>query len=183
MVLHLPQVKLFMKNIFVATKRMKSLGFIFLKERVARLHCVFANCGRLYFHRLICNVTLSLSHQAIGTCFFIPLNMDYFLGCWNGWWKSTAEMTLPVLGTALTCPVSRCRVVGRSQATKKRTCTGLVAPAELPTKASFQTSHVSSHHGCLICLCSRTPADMTTDRSQGKKSPSWDQLYLRTVRY
>lgn len=78
-------------------------------------------------------------------------------------------MTLPVLGTALNCPASRCRVVGRSQATEKRTCTGVVAPAELPTKASFQTSHVSSHHGYLICLCSRIPADMTTERSQGKK--------------
>ena len=63
-------------------------------------------------------------------------------------------MTLPVLGMALNCPASRCRVVGRNQATKKRTHTGVVAPTELPTKASFQTSRVSSHHGYSICLCS-----------------------------
>ena len=51
----------------------------------------------------------------------------------------------------------------------KRTRTGVVAATELPTKASFQTSHVSSHHGYSICLCSRTRADTTTERSQGKK--------------
>lgn len=35
---------------------------------------------------------------------------------------------------------------------KKRTRTGVVAATELPTKASFQTSHVSNHHGYSICL-------------------------------
>lgn len=75
----------FMKKIFGATKGWKAEASSFLKNGLYDCIVQFANWQIVFSQTDLLQYDTVTLRQAIGTCFFIPLNMDYSCGCWDGY--------------------------------------------------------------------------------------------------